>query len=141
MVAKDQVNQIRTQGAETLSQVLRHHDSLFSDELGLVESAPAKIYVDPAAQPRFHKPQTVPYALKGKIEQELERLEKTGIIEPVQLADWAAPIVPVVKKDGRIRICGDYKVTVNRAAKVDSYPLPKVEDLLASLGRTWTIVH
>ena len=64
----------------------------------------------------------------------MERLEGAGVIEPVQFADWAAPVVPVVKKDGSIRICGDFKVTINRATKVDSYPLPKVEDLLASLG-------
>ena len=57
------------------------------------------------------------------------------MIEPVQFADWAAPIVPVVKTDGTIRICGDYKVTVNQAAQVDTYPLPRIDDLLASLGR------
>ena len=108
---------------------------MFKDEHGLVEAGPAKIHVDPSAQPRFCKPRTVPYALKGKVEQELERLEHAGIIEPVQFADWAAPIVPVVKADGTIRICGDYKVTVNQATKVDTYPLPRIDDLLASLGR------
>ena len=77
----------------------------------------------------------VPYALRAKVEQELERLERLGIIKPVQFSDWAAPIVPIVKGDGSIRICGDYKVTVNRAAKVETYPLPKIDDLLASLGR------
>ena len=34
-------------------------------------------------------------------------------INPVEISEWAAPIVPVMKKDGSIRICGDYKVTVN----------------------------
>ena len=46
----------------------------------------------------------------------------------------AAPIVPVLKKDGTVQICGDYKLTVNQAAKVDSYPLPKINDLFASLA-------
>ncbi len=32
------------------------------------------------------------------------------------------------------RICGDYKCTVNQVSKLDNYPIPKTEDLLATLG-------
>ena len=100
------LNQIRP--AENLQHLLKRHAEIFSDELGLVAAAPAKIHVDPSAQPRFCKARTVPYALKEKVERELEQLESTGIISPVQFSDWAAPIVPVVKTDGTIRVCGDY---------------------------------
>ena len=103
--------------------------------MGVVEGAPAKINVDPTAQPKFCRARTLPYALRAKVEQELERLQNTGVIEPIQFSEWTAPIVPVVKKDGSVRICGDYKVTVNQATNVDTYPLPKIDDLLASLGR------
>lgn len=47
---------------------------------------------------------------------------------------WAAPIVLVPKGDGTIRICGEYKVTVNHVAKLDKYPLSRIEDLFASLA-------
>ena len=89
---------------------------------------------------RFCKARTVPYALKGKIEIELDRLVKQGVIEPISFSDWAAPIVPVLKKDGTVRICGDYKLSVNQASKIDSYPLPRIGDLFASLagGKTFT---
>ena len=43
-------------------------------------------------------------------------------------------IVPVLKNDGSVHICGDYKLTANQAAKVDTYPLPRIKDLLASLA-------
>ena len=55
------------------------------------------------------------------------------MIEPVRFADWAAPVVPVVKSDGGVRLCGDYKVTINIASKLDKYPLPRI-NLLASLA-------
>ena len=83
---------------------------------------------------KFYKPRSVPFAMRNLVEKELERLQMQGIIEPVKFSDWAAPIVPVLKKDGGIRICGDYKLTVNRAAKIDTYPLPRIDDLFAALA-------
>ena len=76
----------------------------------------------------------------AKVEMELDRLVKIGVIEPVQHSDWASPIVSVVKQDGTVRICGDFKQTVNKVTKVDAYPLPRVEDHFASLacGKSFT---
>ena len=54
-----------------------------------------------------------------------------AITEPVQ--DWAALIVPVMRKEGTVRICGDLNFTVNPVAK-DSYPLPRIEDLFSNLA-------
>ena len=74
---------------------------------------------------------------KEKVEKELEWLQSLGIITPISFSDWAAPIVPVVKSNTNIRICGDYKVTINQASQRDSYPLPRVDDLFeAFLGGT-----
>lgn len=101
--------------------------------MGLVKGVTAKLHVDPNAKAHFCKARQVPYALRGHVEAELNRLEKAGVIEKVEFAEWAAPIVPIVKLDGSVRICGDYKITVNRVAKVDNYPLPRIEDLFASL--------
>ena len=76
----------------------------------------------------------MPHAIKGAIEQELDRLENMGVLEKVRFSNWAAPIVPVVKPDGGVRICGDYKVTVNSTLEVDQHPLPNLEELFVALS-------
>ena len=45
----------------------------------------------------FYKTRTVPFALRDKVEADLDRLLKEDIIEPMRISDWAAPIVPVPK--------------------------------------------
>ena len=118
---------------EALRLDWRHPDA-FKEELGELRGVTAKIHVNPDAWPRFEKVRPVPFAIRHKVEQELDRLQTLGIIRPVQFSDWAAPIVPVMKQDGRVRICGDYKVTINSAAKIERYPIPRIEDLFATLS-------
>ena len=117
-----------------LKQVLEAHKDVFNPELGTLKGMKAKIYLNEGAQPKYVKARAVPYAMRAPLEQELERLEREGIISPVQFSEWAAPIVPVVKSDGSVRVCGDYKCTINQASKLDNYPIPKTEDLLTTLG-------
>ncbi|KAF4090749.1 hypothetical protein AMELA_G00055870, partial [Ameiurus melas] len=120
--------------AHTTEDILYRYSDVFRDELGTLKGVTVKLHVDPDAAPRFFKPRVVPYAMKSKVEEELERLQALGIIEPVQFSRWAAPIVPVLKPDGTVRICGDYKVTVNQVSKLEEYPLPRVDDLFATLA-------
>ena len=75
-----------------------------------------------------------------KMEAELKRLREEGTIEPVIFSEWAAPIVPVIKQNGTVRICGDYRLTVNQSVKRNSYPLLQIEDIFCRLFRR-TKVH
>ena len=84
--------------------------------------------------PRYYPSRQVPFAIREKVEEELERLQALGVIQPVQFSNWAAPIVPVMKNDGRVCICGDYKITVNQAARLEKYPIPRIEELFALLA-------
>ena len=85
----------------------------------------------------FFKPRQPAYSLRERIENELDRLERQGVYEKVTYSRWAAPIVTVLKNprdpSGPVRICGDYKVTVNRVAPLDIYPVPRVSEQLATL--------
>ena len=124
----------------TLEDILDQYTDVFKDELGLLKGSTAKIYKEADATPCFFNARSVPYALCKKVEDELNRLQDLKIIEPVQFSDWAAPIVPVLKNDGTIRICGDYKITINKAAKLDKYPVPPNREFICET-RWWQIIH
>ena len=90
----------------------------------------AKLAVKPDTKAKFCRARTAPYALCGAIENDLNHLQQIGVIESVKYSDWATPIVPVPKPDGSVRLCGDFKVTVNPVLQSDKHPIPKPEDLL-----------
>ena len=108
--------------------------SVFDEGLGTVKGITATLKVKPGAQPKFFKPRPVPFALKDKIADELHRLEREGILEKVDSSEWATPIVPVLKPDNTVRICGDYKVTINPVLDVPEYPLPTAEEIFTRLN-------
>lgn len=76
-------------------------------ELGTLRRTTATLH----ATPRFFR--SVPYALKTKVGEEINRLLQDKIISPVKYSGWAAVVVPILKPDSSIRFCGDYKLTVN----------------------------
>ncbi len=134
------IHVIASEQSPPLQETLQKHSEVFSDDLGCMQGMEVHLQVDEKVQPKFHKPRTVPFILREKVEAELERLQGLGIITPVKTSKWAAPIVPVLKKNGQVRVCGDYKVTANRALLTESYPLPRVDDLVTALagGKTFT---
>lgn len=130
----DEVFQIKTEVQSDVEQILKKYEVVFKKGLGTVQGVKAKIYVDSQEKPRYFESRSPPFALKEKIEHELDRLVREGTVKPVEFSEWATPIVPIVKSDKTVRFCGDYKVTVNRVSKLDNYHIPKTEDLFAILG-------
>lgn len=57
-------------------------------------------------------------------------------MEPVEVSDWATPMVCVPKTDGSVRICGDYKGIVNPAIHLEHFPIPTVEEIRGKVS-TW----
>ena len=125
---------IRKQPATTLDELRKRYSDVFLDELGHIRNFTAKLLVRDDAVPRFCKARPVPYAMKAAIEEELHRLERIGVIEKISTSKWATPVVAIPKKDGTVRLCGDYKVTINQAIDIDQYPLPVPEALFATLS-------
>ncbi|XP_077951363.1 retrovirus-related Pol polyprotein from transposon 297 [Gasterosteus aculeatus] len=74
----------------------------------------------------------VPEAHKGAIQEEVRKMLELGVIEEPQSA-WASPIVLVPKPDGSIRFSNDIR-KLNEVSEFDAYPMPRVDDLVDSLG-------
>ncbi|KAL7854700.1 hypothetical protein SRHO_G00168900 [Serrasalmus rhombeus] len=117
-----------------LIDILNKHADVFKDELGNMKNISVKLDTKPDAKPKFLKARPVPYAIRPKVEAHLKSLVQSGVLESVSVSSWATPIVPVIKKDGCIRICGDFKVTLNPVLEVEQYPLPHIDDLFAELA-------
>ena len=109
--------------------MLADHKVVFNDELGTLHGTTVKLHIDRQSVLKFCKARSILFSLKKKVESELQRLEDAGVISPIRFSDWAMPTVPVTKRDGSVRICGDYKITLNRVLKSDVYLLPKIEEL------------
>ncbi|KAK9730805.1 hypothetical protein QE152_g14167 [Popillia japonica] len=99
------------------------------------EGIQSHLKIKERATPVFVKFRPVPFALLDKIENELDLLVNEGILSKVDNSLWASPIVPVSKANGDIRICGDFKVSINPYLAVDEYHLPKIYELLATMAR------
>ena len=117
-----------------LKRILEEYDDVFACELGTIRPFKSTLAVAKDARPKFYKARPVPFSLRAGVEEALDRLEADGVVEKISHSEWAAPIVTVPKKNGDIRICGDYKVTVNSVLEVDKYPLPRPEDIFATLS-------
>ena len=121
-------------GEWQLDELLHQHNSVFEDKLGSVRDMKVKLLVEENSKPKFFKARTLPLALRDKVSDELDNLQAKGVIVPVKFSSWTAPVVPVIKRDGNVRLCRDYKLTINSVAKNEVYPLPRIEDLFASVS-------
>ncbi len=105
-----------------LEALLAKHLGLFQGGLGKMKRVKARIHMKPDVMPKFHRPRPVPFALRPRVEEERQRLVEQGTIEPVRHSDWATPIMAIVKPDRTVRVCRDYKVTINQASRLEQYP-------------------
>ncbi|XP_062527926.1 uncharacterized protein K02A2.6 isoform X1 [Bombyx mori] len=117
----------------TVMELTKLFPKLFSNELGCFNKFEISLTLKDNAKPVFIKSRPVPFALKDRINAELERLVSLDILEPVKYSDYASPIVPVLKNDGSVRICADYSCTINKQLLVERYPLPSVQELFTKL--------
>ncbi|XP_044741879.1 uncharacterized protein K02A2.6-like [Chrysoperla carnea] len=105
---------------------------IFENRVGKMPNVKFKLELKEDATPVFLPPRTVPFALHRKVEEEIAKLEQENIIEKVEFSQWGTPLVVVPKANGEIRICADYKNTVNKHLKETHYPIPKIDEIINS---------
>lgn len=107
---------------------------LFKETLGEYNGPKVSLNVHADALPRFIKARPVPFPLKKQVEEELTHMIEAGVLTPIKYSKWATPLRIVKKSDGSLRICGDYRSTVNAAIDVDTYPLPAAVENFVKLS-------
>ena len=126
----------------SVDDVIDKYASVFDGTIGSINTEAVHIKTKDNAQPVFMRARPVPYAIASNVEETLDKMERDGIISKVSFTEWTTPIVVVPKKNDKIPICGDYRVTVNKEVEQATYPLPNPRDIFASLanGKKFSVI-
>jgi hypothetical protein len=116
--------------------VLRQYGEAFSTgdtDIGHASVTKHKIRLTDET-PIYQRPRRFPPPIAEEIERQCQELNALDIIEP-SVSPWSAPVVPVRKKDGSIRMCIDYR-QLNKVTVSDKFPVPNLSDSLFGLHGT-----
>ncbi|KAK8781111.1 hypothetical protein V5799_017548 [Amblyomma americanum] len=102
---------------QELREVLARHPDVFKEDIDGYVGPLVHLDMEEGATPKFCKARPVPLAYQEAMEEELDRLQKQGILEPTQQAEMATPLVS----------------TVNAVVRKAAYPLPTTTEVFAKL--------
>jgi hypothetical protein len=126
--------ELSTEDQAKLQEVLQEYKSIFSfskKDIRACTFGYHDIQLRPDAKPKACKPYRHSPKERKIIEEEVAKMLELGLIEP-STSEWASPVVLIGKKDGSTRVCLDYRYQ-NSQTVPDTFPLPNIEDILASL--------
>ncbi|XP_052753094.1 uncharacterized protein K02A2.6-like [Galleria mellonella] len=129
---------MNTKDSYEIDLILKDFETLCDGKLGTINCHSAKIHIPSNIRPKAFRPRPVPLALQEQVNEELKRLVREGVLEQIDTMatpiEWASPIVIAIKSNGNVRICADFKVTINQYVQVDDYPLPRFEEITSKLA-------
>ncbi|KAG8172224.1 hypothetical protein JTE90_027472, partial [Oedothorax gibbosus] len=117
-----------------LKDLKSKYQDVFEPGTGIIKSKQIALHVKEDAVPKFCKHRPVPFAIKPLVDKEIDRLLEDKIIKRVKTSEWATPLVVVRKPNKNVRLCADYKITLNPVLEVEHYPLPTTEELFSELA-------
>uniref|UniRef100_A0A1I7SI47 RNA-directed DNA polymerase n=1 Tax=Bursaphelenchus xylophilus TaxID=6326 RepID=A0A1I7SI47_BURXY len=119
---------------ETENTLKNEFRELFEPGHGTYKGPAVELKFKKTPEPVFLKSRPVPFALVEKVSKELDRLEAEGSLKRVMNSDFASPLVIIPKANNEIRLCVDFKRTINPQLDVDEYPLPTPESIFQQLN-------
>ena len=88
-----------------------------------------KLPIYPGFDPVKQKTQKFNPELILKIKEEITKQIESRLVEVTQYPTWLANVVPIAKKDGKIRICVDYS-HLNKVSPKNNFPLLNIHILI-----------
>lgn len=117
------------------SLLLKHHYAFQLEDGDRGETDLVQMRIDTGdAEPKSQPPRRMPFGARQEVARQLRKMQESGVIQPSS-SPWASPVVLVRKKDGSLRFCIDYR-NLNAVTKADTFPLPRIDDLLDQLGKS-----
>nr|CAI5845685.1 unnamed protein product [Callosobruchus analis] len=93
---------VQLDALEKVDILQKSYADVFIEKMGTFNQFKVTLTLKDNEVPKFCKARPIPFSLKGKIENEMERLVNCGV--PTDFSEWSSPIVPVLKPSGDIRI-------------------------------------
>ena len=120
---------------ELLAFLADHHEAFSLEDGERGETDLVQLEIDTGDSPSKRQPlRRMPFTARQEVAKQLNKMQRDGVIQPSQ-SPWASPVVLVQKKDGSHRFCVDYR-GLNSVTKPDTFPLPRIDDLLDQLGES-----
>jgi hypothetical protein len=116
----------------SVTQLIERHPSLFSGPLGRFTGVEHDINVENHSPIKQHYYRCAPAKL-AIIKQEVDAMRDLGVIRPSR-SEWSSPIILVKKPNNEWRPCVDYR-QINQITKGETYPLPRLDDLIDQVGQ------
>ena len=135
------VNQIQTTTATVsykirAQEMLKKYGNLTKNGIGCIPNAEAKLELTTDnPTPVYMRARPVAHSMILMTDSELDYLEKNNVIQQIDVSDWSHPVVVVPRAKGKkVRICGDFKVGINKYLRVDDHPLKNIRYALDNIG-------
>ena len=113
---------------------MREEILVFHPGPGRVKGSPIKLRLKPGFKPRRLKARICPYAKRDALKREIDLMVEQGYWTKITYSPWATPLVLVEKPNNRLRMCADYRITLNPELEPVEHPLPASEKLFSRMA-------